>query len=704
MAEKNENMKGQRDRIGKILYGFYILFLLAAVVLVGQLIAVQCFFKPDPVIEGELTQAVTKDVLQPERGAILARDGRMLAISFTTYTIAMDPSILKDEYAREADGKEKEAAWMAKARDLSEGLAKYFPEKTADEYYAQIRKDREQGKRYRSIGKPVDYETLQEIKRLPLFNEGKYKGGLIVEEKEVRQYPYGTLARRVIGFVRDNTDASSNNYIGIEGKFNSKLHGTGGYRYTVKKDGKAMVQSYDSVAVKPVDGLDVRTTLDVDIQDLADRALKAQIDTNRKIEGGCALVMEVSTGAIRAMVNLRRSPETGLMEESYNYAIGRAGEPGSVFKASTIMTLLEDGHIHSLEETIPTNGGREGTLPLDQHIYDYEHQNNTKEITILRGLEMSSNYVFAHLALKYYKDRPQDFIDKLYQYKLGEAFDFDLDGMATPQVPSPSKASWSQTSLGTTAYGYSVTETPLHILTFYNSIANKGKMMKPYLVEDIEKDGVVKEELGPSILNASVCSRATADTITRGLTAVVQSGTATRLKNTKWKVAGKTGTARIVLDANDSKTRAGQYSDEWGRKKNQATFVGFFPADAPRYSIIVVVYSILDAESFYGGTLPALAAREIVDGIWAMDVDGSEALEARGAVPAMPAPAEMTARADSTGSMIPDLAGLGLKDAMYAIESMGLKCSYSGVGHVAGQTPKAGSTVRKGDTVKITLK
>ena len=685
------------------MYLFYILFLIGAVVLVGQLIRVQVFFKPDKAIESKLTPSVTKDIMRPARGAILARDGRMLAISFPSYTIAMDPTVLKDEFARDAqNGREREQEWLEKARALSEGLARFFPEKTASEYYETIRRDRENGNRFRSLGTPVDYDTLQEIKELPLFNEGQFKGGLIVNQKDVRQYPYGTLARRVIGFVRDNTDASTNNYIGIEGKFNSKLHGEEGYRYTTVKDGRERIQVLDSAAVKPVDGLDVRTTLDVDIQDLADRSLRAQIDTNRKIEGGCAVVMEVATGAIRAMVNLKRDPKTGKMEESYNYAIGRAGEPGSVFKASTIMTLLEDGYVHSLEETIPTNHGREGTLPLDQHIYDYERQYGTNEITILKGLEMSSNYVFAHLAVTHYSKRPKDFIDKLYMYKLGEAFDFDLDGMASPQVPSPDRDSWSITSLGTTAYGYSVTETPLHILTFYNAIANKGKMMKPYLVEDIEKNGTVKEKLGPSILNASICSRATADTITRGLTAVVQSGTATRLKNTKFKVAGKTGTARIVLDAQDSKTSAGRYTDEWGRKKNQATFVGFFPAEAPMYSFIVVIYSTLDRESFYGGTLPALAARDIVDGIYAMDPVWMESLKPQAAVPPMPAKEVLSQTEDTL--TVPDLSGMGLRDALYAVESTGMKCDYTGTGHVASQSPKAGAAVTKGGTVKLTLK
>lgn len=704
MAQKTVKNNGkQRDSIGIILYVFYVLALFVAVVLIAQLINIQFIFEPNEKIARELTPSVTKSVTNPERGSILARDGRMLAISFTSYSIAMDPSILKDEFAKDKkNGKEKEAEWLGKARELSNGLAEIFPEKSADEYYEMIRSDRNAGKRYRAIGKPVGYETLKKIKELPLFNEGQYRGGLLVSQKDVRQYPYGKLARRTIGFVRDNTEASSNNYIGLEGKYNHKLHGQAGVKYMKKIDGNRKVESYDSVATKPVDGYDIRTTLDVDIQDLADHALRSQIDTNMKIEGGCAVVMDVKTGAIRAMVNLKRDPTTGTMEESMNYAIGRAGEPGSVFKASTIMTVIEDGHIHSLEETIPTNHGMLKDLPQDAHISDYERNNGKNEITIREGLEMSSNYVFAYLALTYYKSHPKDFIDKLYMYKFGESFDFDLDGMATPSLPSPDKSSWSNSSLGTTAYGYSVTVTPLHILTFYNAIANKGKMMKPYLVEDIEDNGTVVEKLGPSILNASICSRATADTITRGLKAVVQTGTATRLKNTKCVVAGKTGTSRIVLDATDSPTRAGRYEDEWGRKKNQATFVGFFPADEPKYSLICVVYSTLDRESFYGGTLPALAARQIVDGIWSMEPEWREEIRQNGAVPTMAASTAMFETTD--GEVIPDLSGLGLKDALFTIENSGFKCSYSGVGHVSSQTPKAGSKAKPGDTIKIVLK
>ena len=705
MAE-NGNIPKKRDRIGKILYVIYCFFLLGAVVLIAQIIGVQFFFKPDAKIARELTPSVTKTMIDPHRGAILARDGRLLAMTTPSYNIAIDPSVLKDEFARDAkNGAAREREWMEKAQELSRRLPEFFPEKSSKEYYEMIRADRAAGKRFRAIGHPVDNRTLQKLRQLPLFNEGQYRGGLIVSQENVRQYPYGKLARRTIGFIRTNLDASSNTHIGLEGRYDYVLHGKEGYEYKKVIDNRERVQDYDSVYVKPVDGNDIRTTLDIDIQDLADRALRQQIDTNRRIEGGCAVVMEVATGAIRAMVNLRRDPTTGTMEEHTNYAIGRKGEPGSVFKASTLMTLIEDGYVKSLDETIPTNHGREGKLPVDQHMIDYERETGLKEITILHGLEVSSNYVFAHLAMQHYAKDPKRFIDKIYTYKLGEAFNFDLGGMATPSVPSPDRAGWSSTDLGTVAYGYSVTETPLHILTFYNAIANKGKMMKPYLVEDIEKDGVVIEKLGPSILNASICSRATADTITRGLKAVVQSGTATRLKNAKCVVAGKTGTARILLDSLDSKTGAGKYQDERGRKKNQATFVGFFPADAPQYSIIVVVYSILSGESFYGGTLPALAARTIVDGLYATDPGWREELKAQGSVPLMAAREMAGAKAENGyEGTVPDVTGAGLKDAIYAIENAGFRCSYSGVGHVASQTPKGGTSAKEGETVKIVLK
>ena len=706
MAERRNIQKEKGHSIGRSLYAFYLLSLILALVVIAKLIYLCVGFRPEPKIVEVLTPKSRKTVLYPTRGEILSRDGRTLATSSATYTIAMDCTVQKEAFRNDEEkGAEKEQAWRDSARLLAKRLPEFFPEKTAEQYYEQIISDRKAGKQYRVLGKKVDYETLLQLKQLPLFNKGRNVGGLIEEREEVRRYPYGKLARRTIGFIRSNTEASKNNKIGLEGRFDYVLHGKDGYEYMKRSDAGVRIRDLDSVYVRPVDGDDIRTTIDIDFQDIADRALRGQIDTNQRIEGGCLVVMEVKTGAIRAMVNLRRDPETGTTEESTNYAVGRAGEPGSIFKLATLMSLMNDGHVKSLYETVPARDGagigvtRE-TGKEDKHMGDYVREFHSENVPITYGLQVSSNYLFSYLVTHNYGKDPKKFIDNLYSFKLGQAFDFDLDGMATPVLPSPGSAWWSKSSLATVAYGYSVAETPLHILTFYNAIANKGKMMKPYLVESIEKDGVVKEKRGPSILNAAVCSRQTADTLTAGLVHVVKAGTGSRVRGAKCQVAGKTGTAKIVLDQSDSKTAAGRYTDEHDRKKNQATFVCFFPAENPQYSAICTVYSVLSPESFYGGTIPAKAIREVVDGIYAIDPYWRPEIEPAGTVPDM-APATEAA---SEEGVVPNVKGMGLRDALQAIENNSLKCSYSGVGHVASQSPTAGKVLKKGQTVSIILK
>ena len=287
-------------------------------------------------------------------------------------------------------------------------------------------------------------------------------------------------------------------------------------------------------------------------------------------------------------------------------AIGRLGEPGSIFKTVTLMTVLEDGHIKSLDDKIPTNHGRIYTFEPDVHILDYERNHHTNQIPIIEGFKVSSNYMFQYLADHYYRKNPKSFLDKIYTYKLGEAFDFDLTGLATPHISSPDEKGWGQTSLCSVAFGYSTEETPLHMLTFYNGIANKGRLMKPYLVDSIEDHGKVIEKKGPAVLNGKICSTATADTLVRALKSVTEEGTARRLKGASCTVAGKTGTSRVLMPGVG-------YKDSEGRFKNQGTFVGFFPAEDPQYSIIAVVYSKLSHRAFYGGTYPAAAVRRIVD-------------------------------------------------------------------------------------------
>ncbi|MBO4230694.1 MAG: hypothetical protein J5886_03365, partial [Bacteroidales bacterium] len=686
MATQSQNStKKERDRIGMILYYLYAAFLILSVILVGRIAYIQWFWKPDKTIEKYFRPASSKSVIDPERGAIIGCDGKLLAMSTPLYELYMDCTVRKDFFQDQgSEGKKLEEEWQAKAKLFAKGLA---AEMGADgeNYWKMIQKGRKDGNKYMRLGHPIDRETLLRIQKLPLMEEGQYRSGVIVVKKDSRQYPYGKLAVRTIGYVKDNSNSNGNNHIGLEGKYDYVLHGKEGEMWLRPTDNKERIQNYDSLYVKPEDGLDVRTTLDITIQDIVDRALRRQIEEDKSIEMGCAILMDVKTGAIRSMVNLVRDSTDWSLNETYNMAIGLSSEPGSVFKATTLMTALEDGVIKSLDDRIPTNNGIIPGYPQDDHVL------GMKDISILHGFEISSNYVFRYLAVKNYADNPKKFLDKLYLYKLGQAFDFDLDGLQVPEIPNPDSPIWSPTDLGSVAMGYAVKETPLHILTFYNAVANKGKMMKPYLVESIEKNGVVKTKKGPSVLNASICSKATADTLLRAMKAVTQDGgtAARRLGGAKMQVAGKTGTSRQVLSGEEIKKYGMQnpYVTRDGSYHNLATFVGFFPADAPKYSAIICLKSFLIRGSVYGGVLPAAAMREIVDALYSLDPSWGETLEPKTTIPKMEVQTAMASFVDPKEPVVPDVKGLGLKDAMYMIENSGLKCIYSGTGHVTSQVP-----------------
>ena len=704
-----------RDRIHIVMMGLTMLFIGLSVGIILCIAHIQTSYSVDSKVINIFRPREDKYVEVPKRGRILAEDGRPLAITTPLYNIYMDCTVRKAEFeemdnkearrlqklaeegkevpAAQNPGRRAEEVWREKARALSVELAGLFPAKSAEQYFSDIINGREAGKKHMLIRRNVSHATLNTLNTLPLFNEGSYRGGLIAEEHDERIYPYDTLARRVIGYVREQ------GRIGIEGTFDYELHGVEGREWRRVTDDKKYIRDFDSTVVKAVDGNDVRTTLNIDFQDIADRALRRQIADDPQIRAGIAVLMEVETGAIRAMVNLSRDtiPGSKLWERD-NLVLKEVGEQGSVMKTVTLLSLVEDGHIHSLEETIPTNHGAVPGYNQDVHILDYERLTGRKEITVKHGFEISSNYVFTYLPEKFYGSNPQEFFDHIYAYRLGEKFDFDLDGLGTPVVNRPGTPGWSRTTLGTTAYGYGMSVTPLHVVTFYNAIANKGRMMKPYVVESVEKDGKVIKEYGPSVLN-NICTRATADTVTRALKAVVDDGTATRLKNAKLSVAGKTGTAQVVLTAKERKGNPDPYHDPWGRKRNQGTFVGFFPADDPKYTILVTVYSYLSGQSFYGGTKPAMAVREIVDNIYAIDDTWSGQIASSGTLPKME-----ERQADVTDGKAPDLKGFGLMDALFAVENAGFKCTYEGSGHVTAQSPAAGADLKKGGTIKLTLK
>lgn len=698
-AERQNKAKKKRDRIGVILYCFYAIVLVAGFFIIGKMVCIQLFWKPDKDVARFFLPPSTKSVIEPDRGAIIGSDGKLLAMSTPMYQLYMDCTVLKSVFRGKSNPDSLERDWLSKAKAFSDGLAKEVGGSAGD-YYRMIVTGRKDGNRYMRLTADLDRGTILRLQKLPLMKEGRYKSGIIVNKRDSRQYPYGTLARRTIGYVKDNRNSNGNNHIGLEGKYDYALHGKEGEIWLRPTDNRERIQNYDSTYVKPEDGLNVRTTLNITLQDIVDKAMRKQMAANPKINEGCAVIMDVKTGAIRSMVNLTKDPKDSSLNEVYNMAIGFAAEPGSVFKATTLMTVIEDGFVKSLDDVIPMNNGVIPGYPQDTHI------RGNGEISVLRGFEISSNYVFRYLAVKNYNDNPKRFLDKLYMYKLGQAFDFDLKGLSEPYIPSPDSKQWSATDLGSTAIGYSVKETPLHILTFYNAIANKGRMMKPYLVESIEKNGAVKTKKGPSVLNASICSKATADTMLRAMRAVTSEGTAKRLKGAKLTVAGKTGTSRQVLSKEeiDKYGMSSPYVTKDGSYHNLATFVGFFPAENPKYSAIVCMKSDLIRGSLYGGVGPAAVMREVVDAIYVLDPEWGNAISSSAKVPQMKIDREIHEQADTKNPVVPDVTGLGLKDAMFIIENSGLRCRYTGTGHVTSQTPSPGARATEGSAITLTLK
>lgn len=690
-------------KTSKILWYMYWGFILASIVLIIQIIHLKVFWEPRPTTEHYFRPRNRKEILKPERGAILDHNGKLIAVSTPMYNIAIDCTVMKESYARDKEeGKQKEKEWKEKACRLAQELPAVLAKDGKDAaYYRKLILDgRSQNKQYVPITKGIDHNTLMKLNTLPLFNQDKNTGGLIVERMDTRQYPYKSLARSVVGYVRNNEDTGVSKRRGIESKYDQTLHGTEGLRWKRITDNKGTIQDTDSAMVAVVNGNDVRTTLDIDIQDIADRALRRQIESEMDIDGGCVIIMDVKTGAIRAMVNLNRGAN-GTLDETYNLAIARAGEPGSVMKTATLMTLLEDGLIR-LDDEIETNHGKMKNVKDDETIKKYERNNKTDKIPVIDGFKLSSNYVFRYLVKEHYGKKPEEYLARLYEYKLADAFDFELEGFAKATLPDTKSKTWSPTDLIQVAIGYSATETPLHIVTFYNAIANKGKMMKPYLVESIEKEGDIIERFKPEILNGAICSKATADTLLRALKTVTSEGTGTKVKNARCKVAGKTGTAWVVMDPKYTEGRGGVYKDSNGRKQYQGTFVGFFPADEPKYSAIITIWSKPTLQSFHGGTLPALAMKEIVDNTYALDCEWGEEIEKKGRIPEMEA--EEIYTDNEKGSPVPSVTGYGLKDALYAIENSGYRCVYEGCGHVVRQSPKAGTPLTKGQTVKIILR
>ena len=633
----------------------YVIFLLIAGAAVARMVDLQ-FFEKDIKTEEYGKKTVREDPIKPMRGSILAADGRHLAFSTPEYFIALDCTVAHD------------TVFEANVRPLAEALAKNYKEQSADEYVRLLRQRRAEGKGYtRLLRQHVGYDEMKAISQYPLLNLGRARGGLLVEQIDHREYPYDKLAYRALGYLRSSEDRP---HIGVEGALDSTLRGKPGVRPMRLIDKGIWIPDAERQEIPAINGQDVQISIDIDMQDIAQKALLHKIEGEDDLEAGTVIVMEVATGEIRAMVNMEKD-EKGRFTEQYNYAIGRLGEPGSVFKLATLVTALEDKKV-----TLDTRQPGDVIWHYGKTAFEDTYLRNYSSITVRKGLEISSNNVFRRIAGEKYGRNPQDFVDKINkERRITYNYDFDLPGMGKARARDPKDKLWSPSDLPQIGMGYAVQVTPLHILSFYNAIANDGVMVKPHLFVNLQRGGNI-EYTYPIETVGRVCSKETAALAKEALRGVVigENGTARRaFANCKVHVAGKTGTARIALPR-------GGYMDASGRKKHQGSFVGFFPYENPKYSIIVVVYSRLAAKNFYGGTWGGPVACEIIDNIYAKSPEWNAPVISSGAMPQIAEIKE--AGSDSTG--VPNVKGMGLRDAIYLLESQGYKVESKGRGKIVG--------------------
>ena len=541
------------------------------------------------------------------RGNIYDCDGNLIATSRLVYDIHLDCQMI-----------ESPEVWKEKTLALAPKLAALLPERTAAEWWEYLQYGRQYDNRYLKIAKDVSPAMRDSIARLPIFNMPSLKGGAIYTSCQQRSHPYDSLARRVIGYVRPG----DNGHIGVEGYYDYYLRGADGSKTIrsgwYKGERRHLVTGY----TEPKNGADAKLTLSMPLQALADSALRVGIGDDLDIASGCVVMMDVKTGAIRAMVNLSRgkmSYETSRLWERYNDAIAHSYEPGEVVQTMTLASVLRDGNLNSLNTKIPTRHGILSNMPQDIHLKDYERQFKTDSISVLDAFALSSRYAMAYMASGAYDKTRDYYTEGLRNFCLPKETVIGIEGLREVDITNPNGYYWEDFTLPSMANGHGLTMVPLDILSFYNTIANKGCMVRPHLLEAIysKTDTLVVHRRYTEVLREEVFSAQVADSLTRALLAVTESGTGTRLRDTRYTVAGKTGTARQIVHTRfDEKGRLiDPYHDEQGRFQTAATYAGFFPADDPKYSIICVLYSVPCRKTYYGGTLPALIVKDIVNGI-----------------------------------------------------------------------------------------
>lgn len=649
----------------------YVAVIFLAIGSVAKIIDLQ--FVNKPTDRSLVKKTLDTLVLECTRGSIIASDGRYLAFSIPEYRLAFDPRQSED------------TLFQNNVDELSKCLADFYKDRKASEYRRMLVESRAAGKRFIYVNKRLlTYQQMKEVSQFPLFKAGQRRGGVQFEKVDHRTYPYGRLGFRTLGYLKDRTQKPS---VGIEGFCDSILRGKDGMRPTRLTEGNNWIVDLERETIPPVNGTDVQITIDVDMQDIAQTALMKTLNKTDELHAGTVVLMEVATGEIKAMVNLEKDGKGGF-DETMNYAIGRKGEPGSVFKAATLTCMIEE-HNLNIDDEVPSRvNWNYGKRIFTDHYLD----NYGSTITVRRGFEISSNNVFRMLAARYYSADPDQFMNYLTNnLHITKDFPFELKGFNHANIKSTASRSWSPADLPQIGMGYTVEITPLHTLNFYNALANDGVMVRPHLIRNYQKDGTIIQEFPPEVL-ATVCKPETAKMVREAMRGVVEheGGTGYRVfKGCPVHVAGKTGTARIVFPG------TGSYQDRQGRKMHQATFVGIFPYEAPKYSMIAVVYSEPTHANFYGATWCGPVFREIAEQVYASSTNWFAPMEEKAV---LQTPAKETCL-DKTECGAPDVHGLGLKDALSILEKEGYSVLCSGRGKVTKQALKDSTS----NTIILTL-
>lgn len=692
----------------------YLALLIFSLVVIYQMISVQ-------QIENSRWEQIARNLkentvkIEPNRGNICADDGSILATSAPGYYVRIDLAAegVKRVFSNEADS-------------LAYYLSAFFKNASRQEYTQKLNTAYKNNNRgFMLTPRKIDYHELQQIKKFPILRRGRYGGGMIIEQENQRITPLGSLALRTIGDLNKGAYGGVHGnigYTGLEGAYEQYLKGKEGISYRENLSGRWVSR----IEIEPQDGMDIITTLNIKLQDIAESALLQNLEKH-SADWGTAILMEVKTGEIKAIANLGR--ENGAYTENYNYGLGNQGsyEPGSTFKLISLMAAMEDG----LTDTSTVYDTGSGVWKYrNRTIYDSDYRNGGHgELTVKQIFEKSSNVGVAKIITKAYEKNPEKFVDRIYGFGLNKPLELELKGEGKPYFKYPGDSDWWGTTLAWMSYGYESKMTPLQILTFYNAVANNGCMVKPRLVREIRENGVLMRQFKTEVLNPMITTRETIGKAQKMLEGVCELGTGRSLQNPWFKIAGKTGTAQIS-------------SGTGGYVKGMylASFAGYFPADNPRYSLMVTINNPRGGV-FYGGSVAGPVFKEIAERVFAASnlfedpVDEAETPE----TPELPeikkgttenilrvahelkigniggkAGSGMASIKNSDGKLllntvdipsgkVPDVRGMGASDAVFILENAGLQVKIKGTGKVKEQSIPPGSNYSRGSYVYLTL-